>query len=41
MPYDCLLTNKWLFFNDVLIKHAFMAAKEYDSMVKSNLEVGI
>lgn len=42
MPYNCLLlTNQSLFLNDILIKHSFMATKEYDSMLQSNLEIGI
>lgn len=42
MPYDCLLlTNQWLFLNNILIKHYFMAAKEYDYMLKSKWENGI
>lgn len=42
MPYNCfLLTNQWLFLNDILIKHSLMASKEYDSMLQSSLEIGI
>lgn len=35
-----LLTNQGLFLNDISIKHSFMAAKEYDYMLKSNLKIG-